>query len=541
MPAIIHALPDGAVRSPVEPEPRRCVGACARWLPDPADAPAEDLSIDELRQRAMRRGRAALARVATAPDRDDPLVATVHRFAVSIGQPVHPAALLASWRTRPRAASGDHVAFPWGQPHDGRPGSPSYDPPVAHRARPGGCASVRGAAADACGRRLASSIVLAESLELLLELAAHPDPSVAATAGYLAAETRPAIEGDVAGYVAGGDPWRDTFALWVLTRHPLAFDALHALVVALGFRYATLAARSAGVLLPAHATGRDEPLVSATAQLAGSLWMLGLYPSLIPGLAGHVARARRPDGGWADADRPADLLTTLVAADLLATIDPDFDPEPTVTWFARTQEGVAGWWRQLGPEVPWLTAEVVAWLEASARPFADRFRWPAAPRWDRDRKTSLPTIAYFSDLARSLDGLPGLRRARMELAFIDLARFRDFNNRHGQVEGDRLLRRFAFEIAGIPGARAVRDGGDEFLVLGAPTRTGLADELADVALRWRGIVRDGYGTSVATAPRIIVGSTPGDEILAARERLGRAIGEVKHDHDVPPEGLVLSV
>jgi GGDEF domain-containing protein len=542
--SIVPGDPQGPAWSPIEPQHLRCYGPCHRYPADALDAglDLDGLSLDELRVRAIRRGRAALARQATAIDKDDPFAATLLRWAIANLPPDHPAGhpatLLAFWRTRP---GGRRADYPW-LPADGRPTTPAYT--RSDRATRGSCRAgvvgrIGGPAMDRCGERLTGPAVLGDALELLLQLAAGDDRHVADAAAFLVDEVRPTIEGDVADLVRAEDPWRDTWGLWTLTRRPLAQEALHPLLTALASRHATLAVRTAGLVTTGPA-GDLRPSVSASANLASGLWSIGQYTSLIPGLARYLRAVQDTDGAWGDRDAPPDLTTTLVAADLLSSIDPAFDPEPTVRWLARAQEPTTGWWRQLGPEVAWLTTELIAWLERSARPFAERFRWPAATRATLDRKTGLPSYAQFGEVVRAFQNLPGLAEAPVGVGFLDLARFREFNNRCGQVEGDRLLRRLADTLATIPGALAIRDGGDEFMIVGAPTRAGLADDLDTFRLAWRRVVAEEFDGYTTVAPRIVALSTRGDRLAEARERLGRAVGEVKHVRETPREGLLVT-
>ncbi len=542
--SIVPGGSQGPAWSPIEPEHLRCYGPCHRYAVDALDTgpDLDGLSLDELRTRAMRRGRAALARQATAIDKEDPFAAVLLRWGMShpAAEHVasHPGTLLVPWRTR---QGGRRADYPW-LPTDGRPVSPAYarsDRSTHGSCRAGVVGRVGGPAMDRCGERLTGPIVLAETLELLLELSASPDRAIADAAAFLVDEVRPTIEGDVADLVRAEDTWRDTWGLWTLARRPLAQEALHPLLVALASRHATLAIRTAGLATtgPAH---DQRPSVPASANLAAGLWAIGQYTSLIPGLAGYLRSVERPDGGWGDDDAPADLVTTLVAADLLSSIDPAFDPEPTVRWLARAQEPATGWWRQLGPEVAWLTAEVVGWLERSARPFAERFRWPARTRATLDRKTGLPTYAQFGEVVRAFQNLPGLAEAPIAVGFLDLARFREFNNARGQVEGDRLLRCLAQTLETIPGALAIRDGGDEFMIIGAPTRAGLADDLDAFRLAWCRVYASEFGGLQTVAPRIVAMSTRGDRLAEARERLGRRVGEIKSVHETPREGLLVT-
>lgn len=64
---------------------------------------------------------------------------------------------------------------------------------------------------------------------------------------------------------------------------------------------------------------------------------------------------------------------------------------------------------------------------------------------------------------------------------------------------------FAGELRTIDQARAVRDGGDEFLVIGAPGRTGLARDLTAFLPAWQATFRAGFGVPAGVVPRIVVG------------------------------------
>lgn len=376
-----------------------------------------------------------------------------------------------------------------------------------------------------------------EASELLLELREQAGEH-GALAGRLADALMPLAEDELASCVPATDAWYDTFALWCLTRAPRSLSELHVLAIAIGTRYGAIARRAGSVVVGRRGDGPVEPLVSASAQLAGALRGLSLYPSLMPWLVDFIAQSRSPGGGWADPGRKPDALTTLAAAELLSGIDPSFDPAMTVEFFCREQSA-EGWWRADRLTATWLTCQVLDWLDAAERPFTERFRWPQPPRTSLDRKTRLPFYAYFSDMVRLIAELPGLSEADIELGFIDLAGFREFNNHHGQERGDAVLRIFADALAAIPQTMAIRDGGDEFLVLGPPTSTGLAGVMADFRAAWPGRFAAHFGTETdAVAPRVVVGRTSGRGLLMAREHLGRAIGGLKLSHGMPPpEGV----
>jgi GGDEF domain-containing protein len=531
--AVVPAEGDGGhtdPRSEPPPEdvaPPRAIDPleCAEGQPDPAVA--------------AQRARAALAGLAGGLDLDDGLAASV--LLAGGDRPNGPAAtaFLADLRRRldqpPRTAG----PFPWHRdpaaPHaharQGRHRRTSWRP---------GEARLMDADPTAYLERLRDPIAIVDTLELLARLEATGGQAVAETAGHLRREGMPAIETELAWWILGSDPWRDTFGLWLATDRSHAMPLVHSLLVATATRYATLATRVAGVVCGNRAPFDGVPLVSASAQLVLGLWTLGLYPSLVPGIVAFVAGAQHENGSWADPGQPADVLTTLAAAEVMSRLDPGFDPAPTASYLSRLQEP-AGWWRALDPEVPWLTSAVLAWLERADRPYHERFAWPAVQKWDRDRKTRIPTYTYFSDVARVLGAVPGLREAEMPILFCDLAGFKEFNNLKGQRLGDEVLRVFAGALARIAWARAIRDGGDEFVVIGAPGRPGFVEDVREFCTTWPRVFAEAFGADVpAVAPRMLVSTAAGGTLEAGRERLGQLVGEVKLAHPEPgEEGVVV--
>jgi diguanylate cyclase (GGDEF)-like protein len=198
-----------------------------------------------------------------------------------------------------------------------------------------------------------------------------------------------------------------------------------------------------------------------------------------------------------------------------------------------------GLWHALGPDAVWFSGRMLELLVSAQRPFAQRFRWPYPPAHARDQKTGLPSFAFFTELVRFLGAVPWLCAAPLELAFIDLIGFRAFNNQYGQQRGDDVLRVFAQELGAVGDARVVRDGGDEFLVIGAPTRTGLANELDRFRQQWPARFAAQLGADLTpVAPRIVIGRTRGDALLRARESAGRAITALKDVGGVGMEGVL---
>jgi GGDEF domain-containing protein len=280
-------------------------------------------------------------------------------------------------------------------------------------------------------------------------------------------------------------------------------------------------------------------LASASAHVARAVWTVGVEATGLPALVAAARRGQRPDGGFGDGAQPSDVLTTVACAELLGRVDPGFDLEAPARWLAD-QQGGDGLLRVFGPDGAWLTGVAMDLWEDAQRGFSARFLWPQALPAARDRKTGLPFYAWFDDLATTLGALPGLSSAPLELAFLDLAGFRAFNNAYGQALGDRVLQAFAEHLQALPEARVVRDGGDELLVLGAPGRASLRASLDAHRVAWPSRFRAVFGDEAPpVAPRIVVARTVGGALRACREALGRAVGVFKNSvPKVPPEGAL---
>lgn len=387
------------------------------------------------------------------------------------------------------------------------------------------------------GARLMMPITLTAQFGYWGRVITDPDtePEIAAFAAALLDETLPTAEHDVASMQTAVDPWRDTFALWVLSGERQTAGRLRDLLFALATRYGSIAARS-GVVCGTRHPWFDRPLVSATAQLAAGLWHWGVYPSLLPALVSFVSLSRGADGSWSDEGQPPDILTTFAAADVLSRLDPGFDPEPTRWWLIERQEA-SGWWRALDPEVPWLTAAIARWLLRSERPFPKRFKWPSVPVWTRDRLTGLTTLAGIDELIGAMAALPRLNNEPMDVAFLDLAGFRAFNKLHGsQEEGDRVLRALGAALDAVPGALAARIGGDEMLILGKPGAD-LGHELDRWRAAWPGRLR-AAGIEEPVAPRILIGRARVRDVQDLRRELGEGIFRMKQQFpSTPPDGV----
>lgn len=474
--------------------------------------------------------------LARHPDFEDGVAVAAWRYAASLGEPLDPATLLSFWERRSIGGPQTSRRYRWGLSVRALPGDPRYG-----RAPEGfvnwqpGTSELFKRDPTVFGQRIALPVVVSESIAFLHDCAACSDPDLAGRAQTLLTEALPVAEFDVAGFVRAIDPWTDMFALWCLERRGRVLADLRPLATALALRYASIAERSDGIVKGSRFPFYGRPLVSGSAHLAAALRTLGLAPSLLADLTEFVAAERTPGGGWHDPDQPDDVLTTLAAAELLTSLDPSFDPAPTVAFYSQTQEP-AGWWRALGPEVPWLTAGIADWIAAIERPFAARFRWPRIAETARDRKTALPTYAFLDDLARLMAATSALGASTIEVAFLDLAGFGGFNNREGQARGDDALRVFAAALAQLPGVMAIRDGGDEFILVGAPTATALRSGLDAFAAGWRGHFSQAFPGVEPMGVRVVETTCRADSLMAARETLGRAIGVHKSVH--PESGVV---
>ncbi len=468
---------------------------------------------------------------ATPPS--EPLAPVILRARAALGAPVDRPALFAYWRGRDPGSITSSMRYRWDLSHK-RCVLPSYaGAPETWRAwRPLEQPLLEKDPFE-FEERLTVPILIAECAELLLE-------SEGEDAKELFAEAEPVFRRDLAFYIQAAHAWADTFALARIARRPRALARLYPLAVAIAVSYAGLADRAGGRVLGTRFPLHDVALVSASAQLASGLVALGMSLDLVARLLAFVAGERRASGAWGDGKGPDDVMTTLAAASLLARLDPGFDPAPTAAYFAK-QQRPDGWFRALGPEAPWLTAEIRAWLVDASRPFSDRFEWPYVPDFNLDHKTRVPFFAAFSELARFFGALEGLAAARVDLAFLDLAGFRAFNNAYGQEMGDAVLAAFAAELAKTPSARTIRDGGDEFLVVGAPTRGGLEGDLDAFRRAWPRAFRARFGADAPpVAPRILVTETRGGNLSSVREMLGRRVGTLKHDAPNPGEEGVLA-
>jgi GGDEF domain-containing protein len=471
---------------------------------------------------STQRGIGAVVAVAGSIPNVEPLAAFFARARRRFGEAFEPGALIAHWESRAVGTLVGADRYRWELTHKRGTGFPPYagSPATWQAWRASETALVQ---RDPFGFEeiLLGPIVTFESAELLAESPAN----LGATA--LLHEAEPILRRDFAQYALERNAWSDTFPAWCLCRYPVTFHSLRSVLFAVVETYTARARSREGIVLGTRFPFHDQALVSASAQLALTSLTLGCHFDVAARALAFVAGQRRADGGWGDADDPSDLLTTLVALDLLSHFDAEFDPAPTLDFMKRRQQP-DGFWRAFGPEAPWLTAMIVEQLRDLDRPFAQRFRFPRAQPENLDRKTRLPSFAYFTELSRLFGEMPGLAHADVELGFIDLIGFRAFNNRYGQAQDDELLRLFADALATAESVCSVRDGGDEFLLLGAPGGESLERAIGNVQREWPARFHAKFGAEASPVlARALVTRCRGANVLAAREELGRAIGELK--------------
>jgi hypothetical protein len=327
--------------------------------------------------------------------------------------------------------------------------------------------------------------------------------------------------------------------LWVFARRQRALTRVRGLMTAISSRYAARAGREGGRVEGLSFPFFEVPMPSATAHLASAAARVGDGVEVVAPAVEWLGAQRRSDGGWGDPGQPTDILTTIAVAELLGILDPAFDPESVIAALGAAIERRGGRPVLIGPEWPWVATEVLAFAAWSRRPFRERFRWPHVPVWMIDERVRVPRFEAYLANARLFESLPGLAGAPIEIAFLDLADFGAWNTEHGQAAGDELLARLTAVLRGVAESRTIRDGGDEFLVVGAPLAEGLEDKLRTLFARWAEHSEATSADLPSVALRGVITTTRADAMRTAREDLGRWIGVIKAEFpEPPPEGVL---
>lgn len=466
------------------------------------------------------RAEAALSRAARDADLRAPMAATLCLASARLGGELSPDRLVDFWASRAPGSPRGEARYRWELTH-ARTEAQTYCPPreawVPWRPRD---AALLARDADKLELRLTLPIAIADGLTVLGRHEAGP----------MLREAEGVARTDLASFVHASHAFSDCFALRCLVERPAVLERMRPFAIAIAAAY-TPSAEQEGCVLGTRFPFHGRPLASTTAMLAGALLELGQDIALAAHLVRFVADAQRDDGAFGDDDEPSDVLTTFLAAELLGRLDPAFDCAAPARFFERAQRP-DGFFRALGPETPWLTDAIARWLRGAAQPFHARFRWPSIPDANRDRKTGLPPYAWFLDLAELFAALPGLAGAPCTLAFLDLVGFRAFNNTHGQERGDAVLEEIAAALMEIEGAAAVRDGGDELLLVGAPGAD-LVRAIDAFEAAWPARFEARFGTGTPVRPRILIGDVGrGDRLRDAREALGRAVADLKNSGEL---------
>ena len=125
--------------------------------------------------------------------------------------------------------------------------------------------------------------------------------------------------------------------------------------------------------------------------------------------------------------------------------------------------------------------------------------------------------------------------AEMPILFCDLAGFKEFNNQAGQQLGDEVLRAFAAALGGIAWARPIRDGGDEFVVIGAPGHPGFVNDVNAFRAAWPGVFAAAFGHDVP-AVRPASWSRPRPGVRSRRPASGWAGSWATSRRPIPSRG-----
>jgi len=149
----------------------------------------------------------------------------------------------------------------------------------------------------------------------------------------------------------------------------------------------------------------------------------------------------------------------------------------------------------------------------------------------RDELTGLFRREYWLEMAGRDRALLARLSRPWSLIFLDLDRFKDFNDTHGHLAGDELLRQAGRAISGClrTSDSACRYGGDEMVVFLPDTETEAALEVAErirVAIRGARVSTDPRDPKLTVSAGVYT-ARPQDSLEQAIEKVDEALYQAK--------------
>jgi len=167
---------------------------------------------------------------------------------------------------------------------------------------------------------------------------------------------------------------------------------------------------------------------------------------------------------------------------------------------------------------------------------------------DQDPLTELPNRRRFDKEYPRIWRDALRKQLPLSLLFIDVDHFKRYNDAYGHAEGDRCLRMVSALLNEVAARRpldlAIRNGGEEFLVLLPETTPEIAKEIAEnfrLRLESLEVIHKGSGNGVVTASVGVAGGIPSAEINPADfiESADRAMYRAKRNGRNRVEMIVL--
>jgi len=141
---------------------------------------------------------------------------------------------------------------------------------------------------------------------------------------------------------------------------------------------------------------------------------------------------------------------------------------------------------------------------------------------DQDPLTELPNRRRFDKEYPRIWRDAVRKQIPLSLLFVDIDHFKCYNDAYGHAEGDRCLRTVANLLREVAARRpldlAIRNGGEEFLVLLPETSLEVAQTIAEnfrIRLEALEIIHKGSACGVVTASIGVAGGIPLNEIKSA--------------------------